>query len=355
MKQISLSDYNIHIGQISESLPQYLAERKYSKIVVLVDTLTEQHCLPFLIQILQNQVPYKIIIPSGERYKTLSTCQHIWNELFKANADRNTLLINLGGGVIGDMGGFCAATYKRGIPFIQIPTTLLSQVDASIGGKLGIDYHDIKNSIGVFCNPQAVFIDTFFLNTLSHEERKSGFAEMLKHALIADSEQWHQIKKLNPIEYEKLNPFLTASLLIKKNIVEQDPYEKGIRKSLNFGHTIGHAIESSSFQTTEPLLHGEAVAYGMVAEAYLSIKGADLSQHEFREIKTTIFNIYGSFKFKNQDPQQLLALMRQDKKNEGEGINFSLLPTIGSVKVNCIIPEHDILEALKISLNILDA
>ncbi len=345
MQTLQLSDYAIHVGDIWQSFQTFLAEKKYSKIVVLVDENTEGACLmPYM-----EQFPYnihKICIKSGELNKNLDTCQHIWQSLFKIDADRKSLLVNLGGGVIGDMGGFCAATYKRGIDFVQMPTTLLSQVDSSIGGKLGIDFYTIKNSIGVFGNPKAVFISPDFLKTVSPREIRSGFAEIIKHALIADAKIWKSLLVINDLQHVDWATHLVPSLKIKRKIVKIDPFEKGIRKALNFGHTIGHAIESAALNTDNPLTHGEAIAIGMICEAYLSKILRGLPDADLEAITQFFKKHYPFYNIQQFDFEHLIALMQQDKKNENAAINFSLLPKIGSVEVNCTADSELIKESL---------
>ena len=261
---IQLQDYSIHIGDLSKPLLDYFKANQISKIFVIVDENTKMHCLPLLS--FEGMPDYQLIsIQAGEHHKNITTCNEIWEKLISADADRQSIVLNLGGGVIGDMGGFCAATFKRGIRFLQIPTTLLSQVDASVGGKLGIDFKEVKNAVGLFQNPEAVIIQPNFLQTLSYRELRSGFAEVIKHALIEDENQWKKLQNtvdLKAIDFQEL---IHHSVLIKKLIVEEDPFELGIRKKLNFGHTIGHAIESFYLNSDDPLLHGEAIAWGMVA------------------------------------------------------------------------------------------
>ncbi|MFM2267936.1 MAG: hypothetical protein RL757_1377 [Bacteroidota bacterium] len=343
MQKIDLADYSIFIGNDWNEWNIFL--QQYQKIVVLCDGNTEKFCFePF-----SNHFPAhktsRIRIGAGETFKNLETCQHIWQQLFELQADRNTLLINLGGGVIGDMGGFCAATFKRGMPFLQLPTTLLSQVDASIGGKLGIDFGGVKNSIGVFQNPKAVFVFPQFLKTLSAAELRSGFAEIVKHALIADKNQWNAIKNLENLKNIDFSTFLKHSLEIKKRIVEIDPFEKGLRKALNFGHTIGHAVESLALESPKPLLHGEAVAIGMICETWLSHKILGLPKEEVTAVTNFILKIYGKNDI-NFNNNALLALMQQDKKNEAARINFSLLPALGAVEINQTPPPQYIIESL---------
>ena len=343
MKILKLSDYQIFVGDFWAAFADFLITKNYSKIIILVDENTEGSCFERFRPSFPADIAAIIRVPSGEINKTIDTCQHIWRALFTAEADRNSVLICVGGGVIGDMGGFAASTFKRGIDFIQMPTTLLSQVDSSIGGKLGIDFQEVKNSIGVFSNPKAVFISSDFLTTLSPREVRSGFGEIIKHALIADAKQWKALSKIKDLTTVDWTKIIAPSLKIKQHIVKIDPFEKGLRKALNFGHTIGHAVESMALATKNPLTHGEAIAIGMICEAYLSKILRGLSDAELNEICSFILKIYGKYDIEQFDFQQLIALMRQDKKNDSASkINFSLLPKIGSVEVNCIAVEKEI-------------
>jgi 3-dehydroquinate synthase len=334
MQTIQLADYHIQIGTIQASLSTFLKQHVFSKIIVLTDENTEKDCLPLLKPTLPIDFQ-TIMIPAGESFKNLRTCEIVWNALFAAGADRKSLLINLGGGVIGDMGGFCASTFKRGMPFLQIPTTLLSQVDASIGGKLGIDFGNVKNSIGLFGNPKTVLIDPLFLETLSEREVRSGFAELFKHALIHKAKFSIQ-DLLQAFQGNRANlaPIIGDSLLVKKHFVEKDPFEKGIRKALNFGHTIGHALESVALETDKPLLHGESIAIGMICEAFLSYQITGLSASDLECIVHTFLNMYPKINLKLFDYEQLIRIMQQDKKNEGTAINFTLLKKIGVSSIN---------------------
>ncbi len=352
MQKITLDDYNIFIGNIWNALNEFLAEHRYSKFFIIVDENTKEHCLPiFKANIILSQATI-IEIQSGERHKNIHTCSFIWKQMIAANADRNALVINLGGGVIGDMGGFCAATYKRGIDFIQVPTTLLSNVDSSIGGKLGIDFADVKNSIGLFKNPKAVFIDPIFLNTLAQREIKSGLAEIIKHGLIADVQLWNEIKQIDKVEAVDWEAFLLPSLEIKKRVVEADPFEKNIRKTLNFGHTVGHAIESWALNSASPLLHGEAIAAGMICESYLSTQITGFSKDSVEEISTFILKIYGKYLLKNEYFQDLLRLMKNDKKNQDGKINFTMLNAIGHSKIDQYCEESLVLEGFSYYSNL---
>ncbi len=347
MEILSLQDYSIYVGNFWPELRSFLSKGKFHKHIILVDENTEAFCLPLLM----NQLPdinFELIrISSGEQHKNINTCKNIWTSLFQLEASRNALLINLGGGVIGDMGGFCASTYKRGIPFIQIPSTLLSQVDASIGGKLGIDFLQVKNGIGVFNNPHGVFIDPGFYQTLPKEELRSGFAEVIKHSLIADQKQWDYIKQQDDLTLINWETLLVPSLKIKKHFVESDPFEKGLRKALNFGHTIGHAIEGFGLETNQPLLHGEAIAIGMICETFLSYLQFQLEQEHVAQISKYILKIFGHHPLDLQYFGDYLELMKNDKKNTDGAINFSLLKGPGQVQVNQTCPPGWILQSLQ--------
>jgi len=334
MQTIHLKEYEIFIGAVGEKLQQFLKQKNYTKIAIILDENTRRHCLPIFTQLLDSTNFAIIEIHSGEQNKNIETCQRIWNQMMEAGLDRHSLTINLGGGVIGDMGGFCAATFKRGMDFIQLPTTLLSQVDASIGGKLGIDFNHLKNSIGVFRNPQAVFIEPRFLKTLPEREVRSGFAEIIKHSLIADAGQWEDLQQIEDLGQVNWEVFLQPSLKIKKKIVAEDPFEKGIRKALNFGHTIGHAIESFALPGKQPLLHGEAIAIGMICEAWLSHEIGGFPIEEVTTIARFILQIYGTCPLNKKDYPYLIELMTKDKKNENERINFTLINPVGKALIN---------------------
>ena len=283
MNEVKAKDYSIFIGKGSLKAYDFSS---YNQLAVLVDENTKRCCLPVFLKA-TNIDAILIEIPSGEEHKNLENCQLIWNELSTHHFDRNSLLINLGGGVIGDMGGFAASTYKRGIDFIQIPTSLLAMADASIGGKLGIDFAYLKNQIGLFNNPKAVLINPFFLNSLPKNQLLSGFAEVVKHALITDKYFWKEIKK-TPLEKMNWKSIIYQSLMIKNDIVTQDPLEKGERKKLNFGHTFGHAIESFYLEQGKPILHGEAISLGMILESNLS----KINKEEKQEISSFLSLIH---------------------------------------------------------------
>ncbi len=337
---------SVHIAPISQSLPAFLANKSYSKIIVLVDENTQKYCLPIVKDLLPKNY-LKIQIKSGEKHKTLHTCEQIWMAMTKANIDRHALLINLGGGVIGDMGGFCASTYKRGIDFIQIPTTLLSQVDASVGGKLGIDFHGFKNHIGVFQLPKTVLVDPNFILTLSIQEKRSGFAEIIKHCLIRDEQKWDVIKR---IEWDENNfPELIAhSIEIKKQVVTEDPTEKGLRKILNFGHTLGHALETYLLDKGKrKILHGEAIVFGMIAEAYLAMKRGLISTQYLEDIEIYLFQTYGRVEIAANEVDEIIQLTVQDKKNKGKEVLFSLLTGLGDCGYDVPVSKKEMKQAIE--------
>ena len=315
------------IGSIDTLLGEHLKDN-YSSYTVLVDENTRRDCYPLI----KDSLPVHSVmeINSGEENKNLTTCVDIWTYLTTNEVDRSAILINLGGGVIGDMGGFSASCYKRGIDFINIPTTLLAQVDASVGGKLGIDFNGYKNHIGLFTEPEAVLIDPIFLETLPHKELLSGFAEIIKHGLIADRSYWNKAKSL-PITPENAGLLIHESVEIKKNVVSSDFKEAGKRKLLNFGHTIGHAIESFFMESPdhERLLHGEAIAIGMIAEAWLSMKYGSLSGEELKEISTYLLALYGKVVIEEKYFDEIMGRMSQDKKNKDNKLLFTLLEQIG--------------------------
>ena len=321
MKEIKAIDYSIWIGENSLSK---LDISTYSKVAILVDENTKRDCLSKLPQIENALI---IEIKSGEEYKNISTCNFIWEQLTINNFDRNSLLINLGGGVIGDIGGFCAATYKRGLEFIHIPTTLLAMVDASVGGKLGIDFKGFKNQIGLFNNPKAVLISSEFLETLAESELKSGFAEVVKHALISDNSLWLKLKNtpFTDLDWEDI---IDTSVQIKNKIVLADPFEKGERKKLNFGHTFGHAIESYYLEKRTPISHGEAVFMGMILETKIS----DLSETDKNEIKNYVLSNFALPYTPNKT--YLHKFLLNDKKNQNGKINFTLLNGIGNCSID---------------------
>jgi 3-dehydroquinate synthase len=329
-----------------KELKSFLADSNYSKIFVLTDTNTRRDCFPIIKNLLQD--PILIEIEAGEHHKNLYSCELIWSQLLQHRADRHALFINLGGGMIGDIGGFVASTYKRGIDFIHIPTSLLAMVDASTGGKTGIDFKNLKNIIGVFALPKLIHIYPPFLQTLAQRELLSGYAEMLKHGLIADKAYFEQLISDSNFNDRNWSSLIEQSILIKEKIVLQDPEEKGLRKILNFGHTIGHALETYFLaDQKQQLLHGEAVAWGMLFEAWLSYQKVGLSAADLQQIKSVIIRHYQPFVWHEKMIDELIQIMYQDKKNEANEFRFTLLPKIGMAIQDIICNEVEIKEAFR--------
>lgn len=350
MDTLQSIDYPVYFNDTLTALVNFIEQGKYSRFFILTDEHTGQHCLPLLQNHLQHlDGQYDLIeVSAGEESKNIDFCCGIWKMLIDFAADRHSLLINLGGGVIGDMGGFAASTYKRGIDFVQVPTTLLSQVDASVGGKTGIDFDNLKNIIGTFTSPKAVFIEQSFLHSLPQRQILSGYAEMLKHGLIADAAYWNDLKAQGSTLTVPSAELIHRSVNIKNEVVVADPFEKGYRKCLNFGHTVGHAVETYSLQNDEDhLTHGEAIAIGMICESWLSHKKAGLSAAELEEIVTVFTNLYPQYKLDSSSFGELHNLMKTDKKNNGSAINCTLLTQIGACSINHICTEDELLESLK--------
>lgn len=351
MKSITANNCIIHFNESSyQALNEHLKTNNYSKVFIIVDENTHKYCLPKFLESTAALDDLEIIeIESGEIHKTIETCVGIWNTLSDLEADRKSLIINLGGGVITDLGGFVASTFKRGIKFINVPTSLLSMVDASVGGKTGVDLGHLKNQIGVIINPEMVMINTEFLKTLPNNQLKSGMAEMLKHGLINSENYWEKFSDLSNLTYNDLDELIYESVLIKKDIVDQDPFEKNLRKTLNFGHTLGHAIESYflSNPSKKELLHGEAIAIGMVLETHISTNFLGFSKDLCQSIKEIMINNYGKEQIHSKDFEPIVQLLKYDKKNEHGNINFVLLETIGKPKIDCTVDEELIYNAFK--------
>ncbi len=330
-------------NNLAEALAALLQNCSFSQLGVVVDENTERACYPLVQPLLPEHTVGRI--RSGERHKNLTTCTQLWEWMTEAHFDRQALVINLGGGVIGDMGGFCAATYKRGIRFVNLPTTLLSQVDASVGGKLGIDFQGYKNHIGLFQDPLRVIIHPKFLETLPPAELRSGFAEVIKHSLIADADYWPTVRRtqLNDQDWPAV---IAHSVALKAKVVAQDFREGGVRKILNFGHTIGHAVESYYLDTDEHLLHGEAVAVGMAAETYLSQKFTGLPADQVREVIDLLLATYGHRPVPEAAVDPIVSLAQQDKKNNQSRIQCTLLEKIGAATFDVPITAEDIREAV---------
>lgn len=326
-----------------ELLALFFENGHYSSVAVLTDSNTYKNCYPLVQPFLPGHAV--ITIPAGEEHKNLEACTTVWEKLTELQFDRHSLLIVLGGGVIGDLGGFCAATYKRGIDFVLMPTTLLAQVDASIGGKLGIDFHQFKNHIGVFCEPVATLISPAFLSTLPERELRSGYAEIIKHCLISDKAMWDMIrtKQLPDQDWSVLIPH---SVAFKKQVIETDPREKGLRKILNFGHTIGHAVESYFLNSSSRLFHGEAIALGMIAEAFIAEEKKLITKTELGEITLHVKQIYPKVVLPS-DFAEVIKLMAQDKKNKGNKILMALTNGIGNALWDVEVSPAEIEESLK--------
>lgn len=330
-----------------DKLNKFIEEEKPSKIVILVDENTHENCYPKLIVDISTDIPIELVeIQAGEEHKTIETCYQLWLSLSEIGMDRKSLMINLGGGVVTDLGGFVASTYMRGIKFINIPTTLLAMSDASVGGKTGVDLEHLKNFVGTFSLAEMVIVHSQFLETLDEYQLKSGFAEVLKHALIADENQWNELKSIDYQNINSLTEFLPKTIKVKSNIVEKDFKEQNIRKNLNFGHTIGHALESYFLTTSHPILHGEAVAMGILAETYLAKQINILSEIEFKEIETQLLNIYTIYNFDESCFDFIFNAMKKDKKNENQEYRFSLIDKIGNGVYNQLITENQIISSL---------
>jgi len=331
MNSINTTSYSIHFNTDAfNALNTHLEEKAYSTIFIMVDENTHEHCLPAFMSQITGDYAFEIIeIESGEENKNIETCTGVWSALSELGGDRKSIILNLGGGVLTDLGGFVASTFKRGISFINIPTTLLSMVDASVGGKTGVDLGPLKNQIGVINQPQMVLIVPEFLQTLEARQIESGFAEMLKHGLIKDKNYWEELKKIT--SFKEMEAHIHDSVIIKNDVVTIDPTEQNLRKILNFGHTLGHAIESHYLESEElpTLLHGEAIAIGMILEGYLSYKLTGLPKSELKDIKETFLSRYKKIEFTQEGIKSILKLLIFDKKNSHGNINFVLLKSIG--------------------------
>lgn len=335
-------------GNLERDLVNAIAECEHDKIFILTDQTTHDMCLPKLQNFLCLKGAQSIVIKAGDTNKTLDSLAEVWTALSQGGATRHSLMINLGGGMVTDLGGFAASTFKRGIDFINIPTTLLAMVDASVGGKTGINFGGLKNEIGVFSDSKFVIINTQFLDTLDHDNICSGYAEMLKHGLISDDKHWAELVGFNLAQPDlaQLQRMVAESIKVKERIVTVDPHEHGIRKALNLGHTVGHALESFAMKHGRPVLHGYAVAYGMVCELYLSARKTDFPTDKMHQTVRFILDHYGRLPYTCDDYPELLELMRHDKKNTSGIINFTLLGGIGDIRINQTATKEEIEEAL---------
>jgi 3-dehydroquinate synthase len=349
MKSIETGHYNIHFNTTCyPKLNTFITDGKFSKLFVLVDSNTHEVCLPKLMSNLETDIDIEIIeIENGEKHKTIDTCVGVWNALSELDADRKSLLLNLGGGVVTDLGAFVASTFKRGIQYINMPTTLLAMVDASVGGKTGVDLGALKNQIGVINSGAMVLIDTSYLDTLPTNELRSGYAEMLKHGLIQNEGYWNRLRDLSNLTLTHLDALIYESVIIKNSIVTKDPLEKGLRKTLNYGHTLGHAIESLFLEDASKttLLHGEAIAVGMVLATFISTKQLGFPEQKLNDVKSTMIDLYGKVEFDDDDYKEIISLLKFDKKNSHGNINFVLLNDIASPKMDCIVENKLIFEA----------
>lgn len=326
--------------QAAPALPKAFL-KGYTSMAVLVDENTLRHCYE---KVKQQLPPHRlIVVPAGEKQKNLNTCTLVWEQFTNAGLDRHALVVVIGGGVLGDLGGFCASTYKRGIDFVLVPTTLLSMADASIGGKTGIDFGSLKNHIGTFALPKATWIATDFLKSLPEAELRSGFAEVIKHALIADRKLWNTLRSRS-LQQQDFRKLVRHSVTLKSRITAKDPHEMGLRKILNVGHTLGHALESYALGSPKPLLHGEAIAAGMVMEAQVAFSRKLMSSKERDEIAGYILSVFGRVDVPAME--KLMPALQQDKKNKGNKILMALPKGIGKAVYDIPVSERDIREAV---------
>lgn len=337
----------IFTHKLETDLTQVISECEHESIFVLADSQTARLCWPRLADFMVLRNARLITIPNGDTHKDVESLTHVWKELSDGGATRHSLLINLGGGMVTDLGGFAAATFKRGIDFINVPTTLLAMVDASVGGKTGINFNGLKNEVGVFSDSRFVLLDTSFLSTLDRENILSGFAEMLKHGLLDQEGHWAQLLGFDAVrpDLHWLADMLRKSVAVKERIVEADPREGGLRKALNLGHTFGHAFESWAAKR-KPILHGFAVAFGLIPELYLSCIQMGFPTDKMRQTVRFIRENYGTLPITCDDYDQLIQLMRHDKKNTSAGINFTLLADVGDIRINQTATDEQIREAL---------
>lgn len=340
------------MGNLENTAFQELITTTYenSRKVIIVDENTHDCCLEYVITAFASLEEAEVmLLPAGEENKVMEVCFQVWQALSEYGISRKDLIINLGGGMVTDMGGFMASVFKRGVDFVHIPTSLLGMVDASIGGKTGIDMGPYKNQLGTFAEPRAIFIDPRFLHSLPSEEIVNGFAEMMKHALIADADHWIVLQEIRPellLEQDNLIELIAHSVRIKSEIVEKDPTEKGPRKLLNFGHTIGHGIEGYFLENEAPIAHGHAVALGILTESYLSFKAGGLTSEELSRIISAVVTNFAAVNIDEIARKRILELMYNDKKNSGNRILGVLLQGIGSGVWDQEYQEMDVLEAL---------
>lgn len=333
---------------LNRDLSDILSRLSFDKLFLLTDENTERLCYPLVKDNTQIAKAGKIIIKAGDDNKNIETLSSIWKYLSENGATRHSLLINLGGGMLTDIGGFAAASFKRGIKCINIPTTLLGAVDAAVGGKTGINFNGLKNEIGAFAPAETVLIDSAFFKSLDHQNFLSGYAEMIKHGLIDSDKEWQATMSFDTeeIDYEKLKQLVVDSVGVKERIVEIDPFEKGIRKALNLGHTIGHAFESMSYELNKPVQHGYAVAWGIICELYLSHRFCGFPKEKMYKTIYFIKDNYHGFYFDCDHYERLYEYMKHDKKNELDTVNFTFLSDVGKIEINQTASKEDIFDAI---------
>lgn len=343
-----MSQKIIFTNNVNDAVKSILDDIDYNKLFVLTDVNTRHYVMPIFCETLVNAID--ITIQAGDTNKNMESLAHVWKTLGENGATRRSVLINLGGGMVTDLGGFAASTFKRGIKFINIPTTLLSSVDAAVGGKTGINFNGLKNEVGVFNEADAVLISTRPLATLPIDEVKSGFAEMLKHGLLSNKDTFNKLLdyEFNHFHNEHLLSLLEESVNVKRDIVRQDPHEKGLRRALNLGHTVGHAFESLAMKRQSPIPHGYAVAWGMIVELVLSHMMLKFDSNTLHRYSQFVYDNYGAFHISCDDYPELISLMTHDKKSNNGEMNFSLLRDIGNIEINCIASENDVKAALDI-------
>lgn len=348
MSVIKSTSYSVYVGEKSlDALNAFLKKASYTHYFLLCDEHTFEHCLPTLLFNCPILNEAEIIeLESGEQHKNMETCMQVWGALTDAGADKKSLLLNLGGGVITDLGGFVASTFKRGIDFVNIPTTLLSMVDASVGGKTGVDFEDIKNHIGTTYEPKGVFVNPVFLESLSERHVRNGYAEVIKIALIADAEFWNDIKQSDTTAHFYSEELITHAIELKNAIVKKDLRENDLRKSLNFGHSVGHALESALLKQKKDILHGEAVAFGIIIESIIAHRLKLIGKKDLNEICGYIDAIYPKIKLSAETKKLLFEYIFHDKKNEDGLLNFALPDCVGKYRLQSGITEEQISEAL---------
>lgn len=333
---------------LEKSLEQAVSRRLHDRLFVLTDETTHEKCLPVVADFPYMRQPVHIVVGATDEHKNLDTLAAVWAELSRKGGTRQSLLVNLGGGMVTDLGGFAASTFKRGIPYVNIPTTLLAMVDAAVGGKTGINFNGLKNEIGAFAPAESVLLDTRFLKTLDYKNLCSGYAEMLKHGLISTEKHWTELLAfdLDDVDYYQLQGMVAKSVAIKEDIVTRDPHEQGLRKALNFGHTAGHAIESLALTEGRTVPHGYAVAWGLVCELYLSCVRENFPKDKMRQTADFVKRHYGVFSFDCKEYETLYRFMTHDKKNTAGEVNFTLLGEVGDIRINRTAGKEEIFNML---------